>query len=147
MLGMDLLENISSDVVPDVIGGFWSFCFDAWLVLFVEEDLKKFFILIGWTFGWDALRKLCRSSGEEAFHSWDVRLMKFCLDSKMSLLSTHFLLTYFSNVVLGELKYNAVAFFACAAIALSAINKIKISSLIFVSTENISVADAENMKY
>lgn len=73
--------------------------------------------------------------------------MKFCLDSKMSLLSTHFLLTYFSNVVLGELKYNAVAFFACAAIALSAINKIKISSLIFVSTENISVADAENMKY
>ena len=65
----------------------------------------------------------------------------------MSLLSTHFLLSYFSNVVLGELKYNAVAFFACAAIALSAINKIKISSLIFVSTENISVADAENMKY
>ena len=51
MLGMDLSENISSDVVPDVIGGFWSFCFDAWLVLFVEEDLKKFFILIGWTFG------------------------------------------------------------------------------------------------
>ena len=65
----------------------------------------------------------------------------------MPLLFTHFLLTYFSNVVLGELKYNAVAFFACAGIALSGINKIKISSLIFVSTENISVADAENMKY
>ena len=51
VLGVDLLENISSDVVPNVIGGFLSFCFDAWLDLFVEEDLKKFFILIGWTFG------------------------------------------------------------------------------------------------
>ena len=49
----------------------------------------------------------------------------------MSLLSTHFLLAYFSNVVLGEFKYNAVAFFACAAIALSAINKIKISKKYF----------------
>ena len=52
-----------------------------------------------------------------------------------------------TNVVLGELKYNAVAFFACAAIALPAINKIKISSLIYVSTENISGVDAENIKY
>ena len=67
--------------------------------------------------------------------------------SRFHLKGTYMRSSFKTKIKIQELKYNTVAFFACVAIALPAINKIKISSLIYVSTENISGTDAENIKY